>query len=72
MFDEVVFKCPTCLSEVRVQSKAGSCTLAEIDANEVPTSIAGDIIGASAYCRECERSWTVHGYFPSIVSMRLE
>lgn len=75
MFDSVWFECPQCLERlVEVQSKAGECVLRDIPSEEVPLGIADDILGETASCHKCGRSWKVSMYStqPRRVPMRLE
>ena len=47
MFDSVFGNCPFCGGEVILQSKAGSCILADYSIDSVPISIAEDLIEES-------------------------
>ena len=59
LFDTVNFWCPQCRAKIEVQSKAGSCLLAEIDERQVPLDIAADIEGEEAWCKDCDGPFEV-------------
>lgn len=59
MFDSVNFSCPSCISIIEVQSKAGECTLATFSSSDVPSRIAEDIDGEWAYCESCQKTFQV-------------
>lgn len=60
MYDSVRVVCPNCESSLEFQSKAGECRLKEYELDNVPPSIAGDLIGESVYCR-CGALVTLRG-----------
>jgi hypothetical protein len=74
MFDSVYFPCRTegCEGNIEVQSKAGECVLASYSPESVPIAIAVDIAGESAWCRTCNRYFTVAKGVPDRVAVSLE
>ena len=73
MFDSVCFRCPKCSGKIEVQSKEGDCNLIEFDEYEVPSKIALDIVGKTAWCSTCKKAFKVaRAPIPKTVPMRLE
>jgi len=61
MFDSLYVQCK-CGTEVEFQTKAGDCTLSSYRIGDnVPTAIAGDLIGKSENCQECGATITLRG-----------
>jgi len=59
MFDTVNFTCPECYSNIPVQSKAGKCLLADIDALNTPVEIAATLVGRTITCEKCTKVFEV-------------
>lgn len=64
MFDSVIFNCPSCERGIEIQSKAGECNLRNFSNHAVPVEIAVDIDGRSAWCENCNRSFTIKAIEP--------
>ena len=57
-FDTLTVRCP-CGGEIKLQSKAGDCTLSEYDLSDVPVEILGALNGCGGPCPKCKRMLTL-------------
>lgn len=59
-FDTVRFRCPLCSTPIRIQTKAGNCSLAIYSLHDLPPVVAGALHGESVNCRQCESVLVFH------------
>jgi len=58
-YNTLIFKCPSCGSDIEEQSKGGSCTLSTYEAIEAPL---GDLVYVEdeiIYCDKCKRKYQI-------------
>jgi hypothetical protein len=74
MFDTIVLKCPSCESELDVQTKSGPNCMDTYTADDVPIDIALGAIGHPVYCEKCDNEFRVKPTtkIPKTVSLKLE
>lgn len=73
MYDSVFFKCPSCGSEIEVQSHVGPEMLDKYPEDNVPIGIAEDIIGQERpiICEECKGEFKAETFERRFISLHL-
>ena len=70
-FNSVIFRCPKCNKEIKVQSNAGSCLMKSFSPLKVPMPEAEDIINTTITCYECDSKYVSDGNFPRYATLFL-
>jgi endogenous inhibitor of DNA gyrase (YacG/DUF329 family) len=61
VYDTVMVPCPQCGEKAEFQSKSGECILLEVELEDCPYDILGDVNRHSPYtCSKCETVFEVH------------
>jgi len=58
-FDTVRFKCPSCGSNIEVQSKGGACRMKHYPGTRTPLGVADYILGDKVTCSHCHKELEV-------------